>query len=154
MDYLVMKWLHILSATLILGTGLGTAFFMFCTHRLGPLPAIATVARIVVWADWLFTTPAVVFQPLSGWYLLNFGAFQDWPAWALWSLGLYGLAGVCWIPVVWIQMKLYQMARHALEHNTELPAVYWRYERLWTLLGIPAFAAMIGTYYLMVVKPF
>jgi uncharacterized membrane protein len=152
--YLTLKFLHILSATLMFGTGLGTAFYMFVTNRSGNVQAIAVVSRWVVRADWLFTTPAVIFQPISGLlmaYSLGYPLTANW----LWiSMALYALAGACWLPVVWIQLRMRDMAQSSAQDNSALPAKYWRYERIWTALGFPAFISLIVVYWLMVNKPF
>jgi len=154
MDYLFLKWLHILSATLMFGTGLGTAFYMFVTNRSGNVQAIAVVSRWVVRADWCFTTPAVIIQPLSGAAMIHLAGYPWDAPWILWSLGLYALAGGCWLPVVWLQIRMARMAAAAAAGNDGLPALYWRYERIWTALGFPAFAALIVVYWLMVHKGF
>lgn len=153
MDYVVVKWLHILSATFMFGTGLGSAFYLFFTNRSRDVRAIAVVARQVVWADWLFTTPAVVIQPATGAYLL-YRAGISWEApWIVWTLVLYVLAGACWLPVVWLQMRMRNLARDAAAAGTTLPDRYWRYARWWVALGVPAFTSMVVIYYLMVAKP-
>lgn len=152
-SYLVLKWLHILSSVLLVGTGFGSAFYLFFANRSGSVAAQAVVARLVVRADLWFTTPAVVIQPLSG---LALAHLANWPLTAPWlmlSVLLYLLAGACWLPVVWMQIRLREMADTALANGTPLPPLYWRYARLWELLGYPAFAAMIAVYYLMVAKP-
>jgi len=154
MDFLFLKWLHILSATLMFGTGLGTAFYMFVTNRSGNVQAIAVVSRWVVRADWWFTTPAVILQPLSGAAMIHLAGYSWDAPWILWSFGLYALAGTCWLPVVWLQIRMQRMAAQAAETNTPLPMTYWRYERIWTALGFPAFGALIVVYWLMVHKGF
>ncbi len=152
MDYMTIKWLHILSSTLLFGTGFGTAFYMFFASRSGNLQAIAFVSRWVVKADTWFTTPAVIFQPISGWLMLRqIGMPLDTP-WVMWSLGLYVFAGVCWLPVVWLQLKMRDFAQEAVAQGTALSPQYWRYERWWTILGFPAFTAVIVVYWLMVHK--
>jgi hypothetical protein len=103
MEYLVVKWLHVLSSTVLFGTGLGSAFYMFFTNRTGEVRAIAIVARRVVIADWLFTTPTAIVQPLTGFYLMHLAGMSWTTPWILWSLVLYVIAGACWVPVVWIQ---------------------------------------------------
>lgn len=98
--YLILKTLHILSSVLLVGTGFGSAFYLFFIHRTGSVAAIAAVAKLVVRADWWFTTPAVIFQPLSGLWLLHIAGWPLTTPWVLWAIGLYVLAGVCWLPVV------------------------------------------------------
>jgi uncharacterized membrane protein len=152
-SYLVLKWLHILSSVVLVGTGFGSAFYLFFTNRSGSVAAQAVVARLVVRADLWFTTPAVVIQPLSG---LALAHLANWPLtspWLMLSVVLYLFAGACWLPVVWMQIRLREMADTALANGTPLPPLYWRYARLWELLGYPAFAAMLAVYYLMVAKP-
>jgi uncharacterized membrane protein len=153
MDYLAIKWLHILSATFMFGTGFGTAFYMFFTNRTGNVPAIAVVTRLVARADWWFTTPAIIIQPLSGLWMIHLAGFPFNAGWIVWSVALYGLAGACWLPVVWLQLRMRDMAALAAQHNAALPARYWGYEKIWTALGFPAFGALIAVYWLMVHKP-
>jgi uncharacterized membrane protein len=152
--YLFLKWLHILSATLIFGTGFGTAFYMFVTNRSGNVQAIAVVSRWVVRADWWFTTPAVIVQPISGAAMIHFAAYPWDASWIVWSFALYTLAGLCWLPVVWLQIRMQYMAQQAADAGTLLPPIYWRYERIWTALGFPAFGALLLVYWLMVNKGF
>ena len=154
MEYQIWKWLHILSSTLLFGTGLGTAFFMFFTNRSGDVRAIAVVTRYVVIADWLFTATTVVFQPLSGLMMMHLAGIPLTTFWIWASFALYFVAGACWLPVVWIQMKLRNLARDAIASGaTTLPSQYWKYERIWVLLGIPAFVSLVVVFYLMVAKP-
>lgn len=152
--YLTVKTLHILSSVLLVGTGFGTAFYLFFTNRTGSIPAIAAVSKLVVRADLWFTTPAVVFQPLSGLWLAHAADWQWTTPWVSLSIALYLLAGVCWLPVVWLQYEMSKMAAtaHASGQAT-LPARYWRFARWWECLGYPAFLAMVAVYFLMVLKP-
>ncbi len=153
MDYLLVKWLHIVSATLLFGTGLGTAFYLFSANRTRDVHAIAVVARYVVLADWLFTTPSVILQPITGFILAHEAGFSLTSTWIVWSLGLYLLAGACWLPVVWLQIRMRDLARCADRDGTPLPPRYWRYARLWMALGFPAFFSVLIVFYLMVAKP-
>lgn len=151
--YLALKTLHIVSAALLFGTGLGTAFFMWFTHRGGDVRAIATAARLTVRADYWFTLPAVIVQPLSGFAML-YMAGLDWRLpWIEASLALYVVAGACWIPVVVLQRTARDLAAAALRAGTPLPATYHRAMRWWFWLGWPAFSAVLLTYWLMVAKP-
>jgi uncharacterized membrane protein len=152
--WLIIKTLHILSSVLLVGTGLGSAFYLFFTNRTGSVQAAATVTRLVVRADWWFTTPAVIFQPLSGlWLAHTVGWAWDTP-WLVASLALYAIAGLCWLPVVWIQIQMQHIAAETATRGcTALPPAYWRYARIWEYLGYPAFAAMVAVYFLMVLKP-
>jgi uncharacterized membrane protein len=152
-DYLAIKWLHILSATLMFGTGFGTAFYMFFVNRSGSVPAIAVVTRLVARADWWFTTPAVIVQPLSGYYMARLAGFPLGAGWIAWSFALYALAGLCWLPVVWLQLRMRDMAAQAATNGAPLPPRYWAFERIWVALGCPAFGALLVVYWLMVHKP-
>jgi len=151
--YLLLKWLHILSSVLMVGTGLGSAFYMFFTLRSGNLAAQTVVARLVVRADWWFTTPTVLLQPGTGLLLAHMAGWPLSTPWLAASLGLFVLAGACWLPVVWLQLRMAAMAEQALAAGQDLPAVFWRYARWWERLGYPAFAAMLVIFYLMVNKP-
>ncbi|MDB6001635.1 MAG: hypothetical protein JWP52_3334 [Rhizobacter sp.] len=153
MEYMIAKWLHILSSTLLFGTGLGSAYYMFFASRARDPHVIAFVVRHVVIADWLFTTTTIVFQPLSGWYLAHLAGFPLTTQWIWWSLALYVLAGVCWLPVVWLQIRMRGLAVAAAMANQPLPPLYTRYFRWWTALGFPAFFALVIVFYLMVAKP-
>jgi uncharacterized membrane protein len=153
MTYLTLKYLHIVSAIVLFGTGLGTAFFKWMADRAGQLHAIAITNRHVVLADWLFTTPTVIFQPISGIWLAHLLNLPLDTPWLALSLALYGLAGACWLPVVYLQIRMRDMAEAALAGQTALPARYWRYARLWFWLGVPAFIAMVLVTFLMVFKP-
>lgn len=149
----LLKWLHILSATALFGTGAGTAFAMWAAHRRGTPEGIALVARNVVTADWVFTTPAVVLQPVTGYALAS---ARGWPLstpWLVWSFVLYALIGACWLPVVWLQLRLRDLAADAVARRQPLPAQYWRYARYWELLGYPAFLLGLVIYWLMIAKP-
>lgn len=153
MTYFVVKWLHILSSTLLFGTGLGSAFYMFFASRTRDPRAIAVVVRYVVIADWVFTTPSIILQPLTGFYLMHLmGLPLDTP-WILWSVVLYLLAGAAWLPVVWMQIRMRDLAQDAVKLHVELPPRYWRYLRVWVMLGIVAFTALVAVFYLMVAKP-
>lgn len=151
MAYELIKTLHILSATILFGTGLGTAYFMWSANRTGDVTVIAGVSRRVVLADWIFTTPTVVFQPLSGAWLAYIAGYP-WSGWIGWSLGLYALAGLCWLPVVWLQLRMRDLAVKAAIQGARLPEQYLRYARIWFWLGIPAFTSMIVVFFLMVSK--
>ncbi len=153
MDYMVVKWLHILSSTFLFGTGIGSAFYMLFTSLSRDVRAIAVVSRQVVLADWIFTATTVVIQPLTGFYLIYLAGFPLHSRWIVWSLVLYLVAGACWLPVVWIQLRMRDLAQLAARHNTDLPAQYWRYLKIWIALGIPAFFALVVVFWLMVAKP-
>lgn len=151
--YLLVKWLHIVSATILFGTGIGIAFFKWITDRSGDVRAIRLASERTVLADWLFTTPAVIVQPLSGLALAHLAGYPVMSGWLAWSLCLYALAGACWLPVVWLQLRMRATARAADHAGAPLPALYWRHARAWFWLGVPAFVALLGVYWLMVAKP-
>ncbi len=151
--WFVLKTVHIISASLLFGTGLGTAFFMWRAHRGGDVRSIATVSRNVALADWLFTTPAVILQPLTGFIMLHLAGL-DWRIGWVWaSLALYLLAGACWLPVVAIQLRVARIAATADAMGTGLPQEYFRLMRWWFALGWPAFIAVLLVFWLMVAKP-
>ena len=150
--YLLVKTLHVLSATVLLGTGAGIAFFMWRALRSRDPRAVAVIAREVVLADWLFTAPSVVFQLGSGlWLAWRAGWLTQ--GWVLWSLVLFFFTGACWLPVVWLQLRLRDLAAAAIRGGTALDARFWRLARIWLVLGYPAFAAVLAILYLMVAKP-
>ncbi len=156
--YGIVKWIHVLSSTVLFGTGIGSAFYMLFVSLAarrggGQARAAAVVVRLVVLADLWFTTPAIVVQPLSGAYLVHLAGYTWWSPWLAWSYALYLLAGACWLPVVWIQVRMRDLAEEADRQNQPLPGAYWRYLRIWTLLGIPAFVGLVVVFYLMVAKP-
>jgi uncharacterized membrane protein len=153
MEYLTVKWLHILSSTFLFGTGIGSAFYMLFTSLSRDVRAIAVVSRYVVLADWIFTSTTVVLQPLTGFYLIYLAGYPLASAWIVWSIALYLVAGACWLPVVWIQLRMRDMAQLAAREGSELPQQYWRYLRIWFALGIPAFFSLVVVFYLMVAKP-
>ena len=151
--YFPLKLLHIVSATLLFGTGLGTAFFLWMAYRRGDVAAIAVTARHVVLADWLFTTPAIIVQPLTGFWLIQLMGLPWTMTWLWLSLALYLLAGACWLPVVAIQYRVRALADTAYRTGTSLPAAYFRLMRWWFALGWPALLALVLVFWLMVRKP-
>lgn len=152
MDYLLLKWIHILSATILFGTGIGSAFYMFAANRRKNISDIYFAVRHVVIADWLFTTPAVITQLITGIGLVHVAGYSYSDFWIAWGLILYFFAGACWLPVVWIQIKMRDMAKHALETEQPLPERYWRMDRWWIILGSLAFPVIVVVFYLMVFK--
>lgn len=151
--FLWIKVVHILSSTVLFGTGLGTAFHMWMAHRSGDVRTIATVSKNVVVADYLFTVPAVIVQPVTGAMLIWLTGTDPLALWLIVTYGLYVLAGACWLPVVWLQIRMRDLARASLETQSDLPAAYHTYMRAWFLLGWPAFLAVIAIFALMVGKP-
>ncbi len=153
MEYLTLKWLHILSSTFLFGTGVGSAFYKFLADRHGDLHNIARTNKHVVLADWLFTTPTVIIQPVTGVMLTQVLGFPLDSPWLMASIVLYILTGLCWLPVVFLQIRMSKLADAALETGATLGEDYYRMTRQWFWLGVPAFIAMIGIFYLMVFKP-
>lgn len=153
MEYVTIKWIHIISSTLLFGTGLGSAFYKFMTDRSKDVRAIAVTNRIVVLADWLFTTPAVVIQPLTGFILLDMSGYNLLTPWVYISLILFVVAGVCWVPVVILQIKMRHISDAAVTKGIELSSLYWKYVRIWFYLGVPAFISVMAIFYLMTNKP-
>lgn len=153
MDYLLLKLIHILSATILFGTGIGSAFYMFMANRRKDIAGIYFATRHVVIADWLFTTPSIIVQLVTGVALAHTLGLPFLQGWVFWSLILYCFAGACWVPVVWMQIKMRDMAKHALDTGTALPDRYWRFDRWWIALGSLAFPAVVTIIGLMVMKP-
>lgn len=151
--YGLLKLIHILSSTLLFGTGLGTAYYMFCADKSGDLKAIAVVSKHVVMADLIFTTPAIIIQPLSGYFLMRTMGYGWSEAWIVASVGLYVLAGACWLPVVWLQIRMRNLANQAVDDGSSLPPCYRSYMRTWFILGWPAFLAVVIIFFLMIFKP-
>ena len=154
MEYVdILRWLHVIGATILLGTGAGIAFFMVMAHRTGEARLIAHVAGTVVIADTLFTASAVVVQPITGALLAHEIGWPLFSGWLGLSLVLYVLTGLFWLPVVVIQIRLRDLARAAAASGEALPPLYHRLYRLWFACGFPAFAAVLAILALMVTKP-
>lgn len=153
MAYLWVKWLHVLSSTLLLGTGLGIAFFMWRAHRAGDVRVIAQTARTVVVADACFTAPAVVTQLATGLWLRRALGIPFSVTWVHAALVLFFVTGACWLPVLWLQWRAQVLAQAAMSGATSLGADYRRVMRWWFWLGWPAFLSVIAIFWLMVVKP-
>jgi uncharacterized membrane protein len=151
--HLLLRLIHLLGAATLFGTGLGIAFFMWMAHRTGDAVVVAATARVVVIADTIFTATAVVVQPLSGLALAHVAGYSLWDSWIVLSIGLYVLVGACWLPVVWIQIRLRDLARDAARAGAALPAEYQRLFRIWFILGWPAFAGVMAIFVLMIWKP-
>ncbi len=154
MDFaLFIKLIHILSATLLFGTGLGTAFHGLFGYIRGDLTTKMVVGRNVVLADWLFTTPAAIIQFITGVWLAYDSGYPLFEGWVLWAIILYFFVGACWLPVVWLQIEIAKMAKQAALEGAPLPPRCDLYAKIWFFLGWPAFLSMMGIFYLMVVKP-
>lgn len=153
MDYVVIKWLHILSSTILFGTGIGSAFYLLCASLNRDTRVIAFVSKYVVIADWLFTATTVIIQPVTGFYMMHLVGMPMNSRWIVWSIILYAIAVACWLPVVWLQMRMRDLACGASVEGNSMPALYWRYFKIWVALGFPAFFAFVAVFYLMVAKP-
>ncbi|MFG1301558.1 DUF2269 domain-containing protein [Xanthobacter sp. V3C-3] len=153
MDYFVQKYLHILGATVLLGTGAGIAFFLVAAHFTGSAATVAAVARIVVLADFIFTATAVVLQPISGVLLAWNTGYSLTEGWIVLSILLYLLTGAFWLPVVWMQMRMRDLAQSAHAGGFPLPILYHRLFWAWFAFGFPAFAAVAGIFWLMITRP-
>ncbi len=153
MEHLIypgIKFIHIVSATLLFGTGLGSAFYMFMAYRSGNTKVMAATNRIVVIADFIFTAPFVIIQLVTGLYLLDYLGLEWTSPWNLSVLGLYAFVGACWLPVVWLQIWLRNRARQ-LDH----PDAQYRYRmNIWLILGLLAFPVVVLLYVFMIFKPF
>ena len=151
--YFVVKYLHVLGAIVILGTGTGIAFFMLMAHRSGDPAFIARTAGTVVIADLLFTLTAVLLQPLSGAWLMALSATALAERWLVASLLLHAVAGLFWIPVVFMQIEMRNLARAAVAQHAPLPPRYFALFRRWCLFGIPGFGSVMAILWLMIAKP-
>lgn len=151
--YLTLKYLHILSSTVLFGTGMGTAFQMVWAWQTKRVETIYSVTSGVVVADWIFTTPAGLIQPLTGYLLISQQGYDWTEPWLLLTYALYALAFLCWAPVVHLQIRIRDMAATALANGTPLPKRAQRYFNIWFALGWPAFIALMIVFWLMVNRP-
>lgn len=151
--YFILKFLHIVGAIVILGTGAGIAFFMLMAHRSGEPAFIAATAGIVVIADLLFTTTAVVLQPFTGGFLMQMSSTTTSEPWIVVSLILYAVAGLFWLPVVFMQIEMRNLARQAVADHAPLPPRYHVLFRRWFWFGFPGFGAVVAILWLMIAKP-
>lgn len=152
MDYVFVKWLHVLSSTILFGTGIGSAFYLLLATLSRDSLKVATVSRYVVITDWLFTATTAVFQPLTGFWMMYLAGMSWSTPWIAWSLALYVVALACWLPVVWIQLRLRDISAQAAASNSRLPPAYWRLFGWWMGLGWVAFVAFVTIFYMMVAK--
>jgi uncharacterized membrane protein len=153
MLYFILKYLHVMGATVLLGTGAGIAYFMLMAHRTGNVATIAGVARIVVIADFVFTATAAVAQPITGIALAWHTGYALTEGWIVLSIALYLFIGAFWLPVVGMQIQMRDLAEVALAEGAALPELYHRLFRGWFLFGFPAFGAMLAIYWLMLTRP-
>jgi uncharacterized membrane protein len=153
MEEQVLRLFHVVGATVLFGTGAGIAFFMVMANRTGDPKLIAHVAGTVVIADTVFTATAALFQPITGYLLAQSIGWPLEQGWIALSLILYVVTGIFWLPVVWIQMRLRNIARLAAVEGKDLPPVYHRLYRIWFACGFPAFLSVLGILWLMLNKP-
>lgn len=151
--YLLVKWVHILSSTMLFGFGAGTAWYLLNAHLTRDPATIASVGRMVVRADWLFTGTSGVVQPVSGVLLVHLAGYSLTESWLVVTYALYLVAFASWAPVVVLQIRAQRLAQAAVDTGTALGPAYYRAMRLWFILGWPAFIALLGVFWLMVAKP-
>ncbi|MCH9693602.1 MAG: DUF2269 domain-containing protein [Gammaproteobacteria bacterium] len=145
--FLWIKLVHIVSATVLFGTGMGTAFFMLKAYLSGNDEAMKVTTNTVVLADWVFTMPAVVVQFVTGLWLTTKLKIAYDSSWFIAVILLYALVGLCWIPVVWIQIRIRDLIGAGAVRRD-----YRRLMHVWMALGVPAFSAVLIIFYLMVSK--
>jgi uncharacterized membrane protein len=153
MLYFVVKFLHVIGAAVLLGTGIGIAFFMLAAHLGGKAQVIAGVARIVVRADFLFTATAAVAQPITGILLAENVGYPLTEGWIVWSIALYLFTGAFWLPVVFMQMRMRDLAAMSVCNSVPLPRSYYRLFWWWFAFGFPAFGAVLAIFWLMIMRP-
>lgn len=151
--YLIIKTLHIISSTILFGTGIGIAFFMIRSYFTDNIHEKFHAAHNTVLADYIFTLPAVIVQPATGFWLIYAGGYDWSDSWLFWTFVIYGIAGLCWLPVVWIQIQLKQMVAESVQNQMALPQRYYHLFKIWFVLGWPAFTGLVVVFFLMVVKP-
>jgi uncharacterized membrane protein len=153
MAYLLLKYVHVIGAAVLFGTGAGIAFFMLMAHLTGKAATIAAVARIVVIADFVFTATAVVLQPVTGLALVWNVGYSLTEEWIVLSIILYLVTGAFWLPVVWMQMRMRVLAEKASAEGQPLPPAYHKLFWTWFAFGFPAFASVAGILWLMIARP-
>lgn len=153
MFYLWLKLIHIISSTVLFGTGMGTACVMFFAHKTRDVYIIASVARYVVLADWAFTAPSGFIQPFTGFWMVYLAGYSLTSFWIWGAIIGYIIAAFCWFPVVYLQIKMRNCAIKSLQDKTSLPPIYFRYFNYWFYLAWPAFIALLMVFYLMTFKP-
>jgi uncharacterized membrane protein len=153
LTYVLLKYVHVIGAAVLLGTGAGIAFFMLLAHRTGDAAVIAAVARMVVIADFVFTAGAVVVQPITGMLLAWHMNYSIWEGWLALSILLYLVTGAFWLPVVWMQRRMRNLATKAAQAGKTLPAEYHRLFPIWFAFGFPAFGSVLIIFWLMIAKP-
>jgi uncharacterized membrane protein len=151
--YLLVKWGHVLSSTILFGFGAGTAWYLWNAHLTRDPATIASVGRMVVRADWIFTGTSGIVQPVTGLMLVRQAGWSLTEPWLVATYGLYALAFGCWVPVVGLQIRAQKLAQSAADCSEPLGADYFRTMRLWFLLGWPAFLGLLGVFWFMIAKP-
>jgi uncharacterized membrane protein len=151
--FFFLKWMHVIGAAVLLGTGAGIAFFMLRAHQTRDAATIASVASIVVLADYVFTLSAVVAQPVTGLALAHVAGYPLTSGWIVASIALYLFTGAFWVPVVFMQRRMRDLARAAAAGNRPLPDEYFKLYRRWFLCGFPAFIAVLAIFWLMIARP-
>lgn len=151
--YLLVKWVHVLSSTILFGFGAGTAWYLWNAHLTRDAATIARVGRMVVRADWIFTGTSGVVQPASGLLLVRLAGYSPSESWLVVTYCLYVLTFACWAPVVWLQIRAQRLAQAAMESGEPLGDAYRRTMRLWFALGWPAFLSLLGVFWLMIARP-
>ncbi len=151
-SYLVLKCVHVLSAAVLLGTGIGIAYFLLSAHLSRNIEALRVVARAVIVADWIFTATTVVIQPVSGVLMMLERGWSFTSPWFIATVVLYAAVGACWIPVVVLQYRMARLVREAAGYAMLGPE-YHRAFRIWMMLGVPAFAMVLVLYAVMIFKP-
>jgi uncharacterized membrane protein len=152
MDYVVLKWVHVLSSTILFGAGVGSAFHLFSSSVRRRVGGVASSARNVVLADWMLTTPTAILQPVTGVALVHKLGLSFGTPWVAWSMALYAVAIACWLPVVVMQIRMQKLAQAAELAGGPVPGAYDRLFHRWTALGIGAFIAFVLIFWLMVAK--
>lgn len=152
MSYEVVKFVHLIGMVLLLGAGGGSAYYKYMTDRYGSLDSIVLMNRHIVLADWLFTTPAVIIQPISGMILASMLQIPLSQLWLKLSILLYLFSVVLWLVAVYLQIKMKKLALQAQQNNSPLPSLYTRYARIWFWIGFPSFLSMMAIVGLMVFR--
>lgn len=153
MLYLWLKFIHVISSTILFGTGIGTACTMLYGHQTKNTQVIAATTRYVVMADWIFTGTSGFLQPLTGLWMVYLVGYPWTSLWIMGSIIGYLIAAFCWFPVVYLQIKMRDFAVEADKNNKPLPPIYFRYFKYWFYLGWPAFISLMIVFYLMTNKP-
>jgi uncharacterized membrane protein len=153
MLYLWLKMIHILAAIVMVGIGSGSVFYKFRADRGGDLREIAFANKNVVLADWIFTAPSVIIQPITGFLMARIAGYPLTQTWILLGIIFYITAGLCWLPAVYLQIRMRDISLNALAFNEPLPPLYRKMYKIWCWLGVGGFLSVIIVIYVMVFKP-